>query len=31
MGRKVKDLPVGIEKAEDILCKYGIDPQAQAP
>lgn len=28
MGRKVKDLPVGIEKAEDILRKYGIAPQA---
>ena len=28
MGRKVKDLPAGIEKAEDILSKYGIAPQA---
>ncbi len=28
MGRKVKDLPAGIEKAEDILCKYGIAPRA---
>ena len=28
MGRKVKDLPAGIEKAEDILKKYGIAPQA---
>ena len=28
MGRKVKDLPAGIEKAEDILRKYGIVPQA---
>lgn len=28
MGRKVKDLPAGIEKAEDILCKYGIVPRA---
>ena len=28
MGRKVKDLPAGIEKADDILCKYGITPQA---
>lgn len=28
MGRKVKDLPAGIEKAEDILRKYGIAPQA---
>lgn len=28
MGRKVKDLPAGIEKAEDVLSKYGIAPQA---